>query len=515
MVSGDQWSSGEGGPRGEGGGVDGPPTMPGGVVRPTPESESRAWRGVVWLVIACAVGVIIWMQAQAMRGVGLDEAPPDPSQVSSFELRFMGRYAIGWREAEGWMGGAPPGQMGPEDMLASFGEDAEDPISLIRVGVLASEVAGVEEGEAHLAEAAALLESGDLSDMADGSLSEEELSARVTAREGLGEDIRILREHYAGGALSDAERKYLVTRHGWFGELALAHGLDEGHPKREAIAASGVRTLIGAILFITVVLLGIVAGFALCVVAIVMLATRRVRNGFAAGAGTVSLGPSALEGFALFLVAFIGLDVGLTAIASAFPDAVWLGTFGVAANWALALCALWPLVRGVSWRDLSLAQGWTRGRGVWREAGAGVVAYLAGLPLVLGALVVMFIMMALMPETKPSHPAIDALAGAGWVEVLVFLQLGVMWAPIVEESMFRGLLYHDLRRVAHPVVAGLVTGFIFAIIHPQGITTVPVLMTLGFNFAMIREWRGCLIGPIVAHALHNGTLLGFVTFMMS
>jgi membrane protease YdiL (CAAX protease family) len=34
----------------------------------------------------------------------------------------------------------------------------------------------------------------------------------------------------------------------------------------------------------------------------------------------------------------------------------------------------------------------------------------------------------------------------------------------------------------------------------------PVL-ALGFNFALMREWRDSLVGPIAAHALHNGTVL--------
>jgi len=33
------------------------------------------------------------------------------------------------------------------------------------------------------------------------------------------------------------------------------------------------------------------------------------------------------------------------------------------------------------------------------------------------------------------------------------------------------------------------------------------LMLLGFGFGLLREWRGSLIAPITAHAMHNGALV--------
>jgi membrane protease YdiL (CAAX protease family) len=39
------------------------------------------------------------------------------------------------------------------------------------------------------------------------------------------------------------------------------------------------------------------------------------------------------------------------------------------------------------------------------------------------------------------------------------------------------------------------------------------LIALGFNFSMMREWRGSLIAPMTAHLLHNGTLLTLVILL--
>ncbi len=77
--------------------------------------------------------------------------------------------------------------------------------------------------------------------------------------------------------------------------------------------------------------------------------------------------------------------------------------------------------------------------------------------------------------------------------------------------MFRGLLYRHLReastrfgRVAGVFFSAALTSFVFAVIHPQGLLGIPVLATLAFGFALMREWRGTLVPSMVAHAVHNG-----------
>jgi membrane protease YdiL (CAAX protease family) len=52
--------------------------------------------------------------------------------------------------------------------------------------------------------------------------------------------------------------------------------------------------------------------------------------------------------------------------------------------------------------------------------------------------------------------------------------------------------------------------FIFAVIHPQGILFVPVLMSLAFGFALAREWRDSLIPGMVAHGLSNGLIMTLI-----
>ena len=56
-------------------------------------------------------------------------------------------------------------------------------------------------------------------------------------------------------------------------------------------------------------------------------------------------------------------------------------------------------------------------------------------------------------------------------------------APVVEEIMFRGVLYRHLREASggwgrwlSVLVSVLLSSFVFAVIHPQGWVGVPVLI---------------------------------------
>ena len=107
---------------------------------------------------------------------------------------------------------------------------------------------------------------------------------------------------------------------------------------------------------------------------------------------------------------------------------------------------------------------------------------------------------------EPSHPAVGWLIEGNWTVRMQVLFLAVIGAPIMEEIVFRGLLYRHLReatrrwgRSASVIVSALITSFVFAVIHPQGPLLVPVLMSIALAFTFAREWRGTLIGSMTAH----------------
>ena len=85
--------------------------------------------------------------------------------------------------------------------------------------------------------------------------------------------------------------------------------------------------------------------------------------------------------------------------------------------------------------------------------------------------------------------------------------LAAVAVPLIEETMFRGLLYRGLRQWMPMLVSGLLMGTAFALVHPQMFAVLPILAALGLGFGLLREWRDSLIAPMVAHGLHNGILI--------
>ncbi len=309
-----------------------------------------------------------------------------------------------------------------------------------------------------------------------------------------------------GGALSEEEAKGLVERHDWIGRLALVLGRGDDDPQRAAVLQEAAR--LGSVLIgMNVALLGVVlAAIGAVIFGVIWFALGKVRRAYAppAPGGSVHI-----EVFGLFMVGFVVISlVGELA-------APYIGDF--AAGWLrwllLLIPLLWPAVRGSSWGQYRYALGWNSGRGVAREMVAGAVGYLACTPVMVAGVVCMLVVMGIRgafsgPEQgpAPSHPLGEMLFKAGPWEIVQLLLLATVWAPVVEETVFRGALYHHLRgRMLWPV-AGLVQGFLFAIIHPQGWVAAPLLTSMGLVFAMLREWRGSCIASMTAHALNNGAI---------
>jgi membrane protease YdiL (CAAX protease family) len=321
-------------------------------------------------------------------------------------------------------------------------------------------------------------------------------------------------------ALTHDQRTALTTRHKRYAEIALLHD----NPDRETLAAplhaNGIR-LIAAIggAFALLALAGL-SGIVLFIIAIVRTSSGNMKWRFADSVGIAPHHTNAfLEVFPVFMLCFLAVGVlgGILAasVNLGIPDPV----FQALIIWPLLLCALWPVARGVPIADLRAALGWHANGagplGVLKELAMGVVGYCAGLPIVavgLGTTLLFLAIQALIftDAAPPSHPGVESMLDGTLISSLALYSLACLWAPIVEETIFRGSLFAHLRRGWHPVLAALTVAFFFAIIHPQGLAATPALMSLGIVFCLIREWRGSLIAPILAHALNNFVLISIL-----
>jgi uncharacterized protein len=81
-------------------------------------------------------------------------------------------------------------------------------------------------------------------------------------------------------------------------------------------------------------------------------------------------------------------------------------------------------------------------------------------------------------------------------------------APVAEEFFFRGFFYRALRSRYSVVVAALLDGLLFGIIHfdfsgADALLIVPPLALLAFIFCLIYERTGSIYPTIALHALNN------------
>jgi len=218
--------------------------------------------------------------------------------------------------------------------------------------------------------------------------------------------------------------------------------------------------------------------------------------------------PVFLEAFAIYLGGFLAMGVAVELL---IPKA-GLGLKVFALVIPLVAAIFWPRFRGMSWADVRKALGWHRGKGFAIEFICGVAGYLAGLPILAFAMIVTIFLTKLGGKV-PSHPIVNEVSAGFWSALKLYL-LASVWAPITEELLFRGAFFHHLRRRHGWFISSAIVSFIFAAIHPQGYLGIPMLMTIAFLLAALREWRGSLIAPIVGHALNNFVATTVLIFLL-
>ncbi|MBS1957208.1 MAG: CPBP family intramembrane metalloprotease [Cyanobacteria bacterium SZAS-4] len=134
---------------------------------------------------------------------------------------------------------------------------------------------------------------------------------------------------------------------------------------------------------------------------------------------------------------------------------------------------------------------------------AGWLTWFAAVPVVL---VCYLLAIKLMNSQGSSNPVIalvmEASRSADFASIIMFyFTLGV-FAPICEETLFRGFLYTSLRRYWGVMPSLLLTAFLFAGVHLDGGGFLP-LFGLGFLFGFIVERTKSIVPSMVAHGLWN------------
>jgi len=446
-------------------------------------TSSRRDRWITAAAWAALLGLCAFVAGRAA------ESGPSNAEAASFaQWEMMGRATVGMHDAF-------PSLKSDDAVLESL--DAGAVALRQRAAVVAGEISGPDAARARLSafDAQARAAGGEtaevervLDDLYPASAPKDETQAARVAR------------------LSDEDRALLARSLGWFGRLALAPEGGDAEARRSVMSAAKRTAAVNAAL-VGSVCLAVPAGLVLLVVALVQLVRGRLAARHVVEPGRRTFGA---ETFAAYLALFVVLSLGARAIPQSGARLAALLAVQVASFAALAV----PVARGVDWPTLRRRIGLTTGAGLVRELAAGVVGWIACAPIVAaGVFVALALPKLLGHERSPGegqHPIVSLLSNAAPGDALLLVAMATIMAPLLEETMFRGVLYGHLRestarwpRAASVVAGAAAVSALFAAIHPQGWTGVPVLAALSFSFTLVREWRGSLVAPMVMHCLTN------------
>jgi ABC-2 type transport system permease protein len=98
------------------------------------------------------------------------------------------------------------------------------------------------------------------------------------------------------------------------------------------------------------------------------------------------------------------------------------------------------------------------------------------------------------------------LSGSASDHLLVII-VAVVAAPLLEEILFRGVVFRGMERSFRPAVAIAASALVFAMVHPPG-SFVSVFVG-GVVMAILLRRSGWLLPSIVMHAVHNAIMVGF------
>ena len=337
-------------------------------------------------------------------------------------------------------------------------------------------------------------------------------------RDRLADPVEVRLHRLVAAAIDDPttldtdDRELLKADLGWFADMLLTRDLPHDAAERERPRMSAFLVLAGMVMLLTLAGLGTLVGCGLLILAVIQRADGKLqpRLGPPRHEGTIYL-----EAFTVYIGSFFLLEIVPALLGLSRP---WLSYGGLV---VLSLTGLfWPVLRGFPRHSAFRDMGLYRGSGFLKEIGAGLAGYVAVLPVVAIGFAITLAFVVLdqkffppSPEEGPeliSHPVVVWIAHGGTGIRVAVLLLASGFAPLFEESLFRGALFRDLRQHQGPVLSAMIMGVLFAAIHPQGLMMIPALAGLAVGFALIREWRGSLIAPMTAHALHNGILVGFM-----
>ena len=178
------------------------------------------------------------------------------------------------------------------------------------------------------------------------------------------------------------------------------------------------------------------------------------------------------------------------------PTAVLLLVLSVIPAHILTIGLVWVVVTGGGIRPFwqTLGMEWGEDIGFWSSAGLAVALVIMGLILtkLIGG------------EQTQLDQIVNSSLAARYTTVL----MATFTAPLVEEMIYRGVVYSALQRTIGIPWAVVGVMVLFTVIHvPQYWDNIGVISTIGvlsLFLTLVRAWTGRLLPCIIIHMIFNG-----------
>lgn len=178
------------------------------------------------------------------------------------------------------------------------------------------------------------------------------------------------------------------------------------------------------------------------------------------------------------------------------PNALLVGIVAVIPAHILTLVMVWALVTNYGKRPFgqTVGWGWSPRFGLWASAGLALALLLFGIPL----------LYFLGGEKTPFDQMLESSTQARFATAF----LATASAPLVEELVYRGVLYPALQRALGALWAVLVVGSLFTLVHVaqyyNNAGVIAAVGTLGFVLTVVRARTGRVLPCFVIHLVFNG-----------
>ena len=129
------------------------------------------------------------------------------------------------------------------------------------------------------------------------------------------------------------------------------------------------------------------------------------------------------------------------------------------------------------------------------------VAYIA---VFIGSIISNFLLSTGEPKKEDLQEIVQTLMTNDDISLKIAIALSaIIFAPLIEEIIFRGYLYPVIKRFSHPIFSCVITSLLFAVIHSNLEGLMPLFL-LAIVLTIFYEISKSIWVPILMHACFNG-----------